>query len=84
MPYNHNDMVSTLISYDKRESKKKYYNPYALAIYLRALQSAETDMAAGTPIRQAIVGHFSGRLLDRLLKTAKLDISTRDEQRCGI
>ena len=63
----HDKIVSALLAYDARQSKK-YYNRYALPQYLGALERAETDAANGSTLRQALVTNFSDRLLDTVLK----------------
>lgn len=81
MPYNHQKAISALVKFDELESKKKSYNRFAMGIYLSALQNAETNMAAGRPLRQALVNAFTGRLLDRVLKSQGESKATLKEQR---
>lgn len=81
MNYSHEKTVSALIAFDEKESNKKYYNRFALSMYLKALQEAETNMAAGMPMRTAFLKAFVGRLLDKVLKVNDLPVSTREEQR---
>lgn len=67
--------------YDMKESRKKYYNIYALAQYLMAVDRARDAMAEdGLDLRAALVSCFNGRLLDRCLKAVGLPTSTRQEQ----
>lgn len=77
----HDKLLHALTEYDRQESKKKFYNMYALPQYLAALHRADQQLTDGKPVRAALVGQFTGRLLDRLLKAAGEPRSTRDEQR---
>lgn len=61
----HLKLVSALTDYDRRESKKKWYNPWALGQCFAALERAESE---GGDIREALERNFSGRLLDKVLK----------------
>lgn len=63
-------LSTALIEYDKIESQKKSYNRFALEIYLQALEQVKAKVPA-LPLRDALVYHFSGRLLDKLLKVIK-------------
>ena len=63
-------LSSVLIQYDVKESAKPGYNRYALALYCEALQSAWEYVEQGKDIRAVLCGHFTGRLLSKLLKAA--------------
>ena len=74
-------LVHTLTQHDMRASRKKYYNPRALPLYLMALDRASNAINCGTTRREALVENFCGRLLDKMLKALAMDQSTDAEQR---
>jgi hypothetical protein len=80
----HEKLRSALIAYDKQESSKRSYNIYALGIYIEALQSATSFIERGADVREVLCGHFSGRLLARLLKVAGVAPMTREDSYGGI
>jgi hypothetical protein len=80
----HDKLRTALIAYDQQESKKKYYNLYALGLYLEALQSATAHIAQGADVREVLCGHFNGRLLARLLKVAGVAPMTKEDNYGGI
>jgi len=66
-----------------RQAQTKYYNPYALGLYFQAMDRLDRYVARGDDLRLAMLHCFNGRLLDRLLKSANLPISTKDEAYVG-
>jgi hypothetical protein len=66
----HDKLIHAATEYDRRESTRRGYNHYALAHYIEAIRSAESHIQTGADIRQVLVGHFTGRLLSRMLKAA--------------
>lgn len=62
-------MVNAVTAFDIKQSKKKGYNRYALALYFQAIDNITEDMANGVELRKAIERNFIGRLLDAVLKT---------------
>lgn len=72
-------LVNALTAYDIRQSKGKYYNRYALGQYLAALDRVSKYVAMGHDLRLALLNCFNGRLLDKLLRAAKLPVSTKEE-----
>ena len=76
-------IVCALTEYDRRASKRRGHNPYALSHYFAALQSADERIADGTALRPALCRSFTDRLLDCVLKAAGLPLATRDEIRFG-
>jgi hypothetical protein len=40
-------IVAALTEYDRKQSTRRGYNPHALALYLEALDSAETEVQRG-------------------------------------
>lgn len=76
-----NALLHAVTQYDIKQSRKKYYNVYALAQYLMAVDRARDAMADdGLDLRAALVSCFNGRLLDVCLKAVGLPTSTRQEQ----
>lgn len=70
--------------WDRKNSKRKGYNVYALAQYLTRVDEVVTDIRQGADVRAAITAGFCGRGLDVALKAAGLPKSTDTEQRGGI
>lgn len=79
----HLKLVHAATEYDRKQSKKRGYNIYALAHYMGRIQDIEKDIAAGRPLRQALLAGFTGRLLDALLKAAGEPRSTKEEIQNG-
>jgi hypothetical protein len=82
MSINHT-LVHAVIEYDRKQSTKRGYNHYALAIYLGRVEEIIEDIAAGADARSAIVAGFSGRLADACLRSLGLPITTREEAQGG-
>lgn len=74
-------ILTALTEYDRRQSRLKYYNIYALPQYLGGWQSARAKWEAGASLRTALVQSFNGRLLDAVLKAVNMPTSTDQEQR---
>ena len=74
-------MLNAVTEYDRKESRKRHYNPYALGHYAKALQDIDTHVSKGIDLRTAIVGCFVGRLADKVLKAAGLPLQTDLELR---
>ncbi len=82
-------LVHAVTEYDRREQRKAArhgyrFNHYALAHYLGACADVAAEVKAGAPVRQALVSHFCGRLLDVVLRAAGEPKSTDAEQRIGL
>lgn len=75
----HSALVHAATDYDRRQSTKRDYNHYALAIYLGRIADVEKDIKAGKAVRAALLDGFTGRLLDCLLKAVGEDKFTVDE-----
>lgn len=75
---------AAIVDHDRRESKKRGYNPHALGQYCAALQRVDTYVAAGHDLRSAIITCFIGRLCDKLLVAAGLPLMSDDEARFGL
>lgn len=71
----------TVTEYDRKQSRKRGYNIYAISHYLGAVQEIETDIDNGADLRAAIIAHFNGRLCDVVLKACGLPLMTKDEAR---
>jgi hypothetical protein len=77
----HFKLVHAVTEYDRKQSTRRGYNIWALPQYLGACEAAEADIAAGKPLRKAIVSNFCGRLLDAVLKAVGESKATDLEQR---
>ena len=74
-------LLSAVTEYDRKQSTKKFYNIYALAQYLMAVDRARDAMADdGLTLRDALISAFNGRLLDVCLKAVGEPTSTKAEQ----
>jgi histidinol-phosphate/aromatic aminotransferase/cobyric acid decarboxylase-like protein len=76
-------LVHVATEYDRKQALKPGYNLYALPQYLEAIHSAMDYIDLGHDPRQVLVGHFSGRLLDKMLRALGEPKSTREEQTGG-
>jgi hypothetical protein len=72
-------IVQSLTTYDRQQSTKKFYNPYALGLYFQAVERLEKYVTAGYDLRLSLLNCFNGRLLDRMLKVCELPVSTKAE-----
>ena len=77
----HHKILTVLVAYDRKQSTKRFYNPYALAHYCGALSRAMSAMELGSTPREALVSTFCGPLLDKALKAIGETKSTDREQR---
>lgn len=77
----HSQLSHAVTEYDRKESTKKYYNHYALALYLKAVQDTMAEVNSGTPVRKALTHNFNGRLLNVVLKAVGEAGATKEEQR---
>lgn len=75
----HEKLVHAATEYDRKQSTKRHYNPYAIGHYFNAISKVHEDMDAGKTIRQAILLNFNGRLCDHMLKAVGEPKFTRDE-----
>ena len=77
----HVDMLAHYITrYDRLQVNKKYYNPYAIGIYLEAAKRVK-DECQNTTLREALLNNFNGRLLSHMLKSCGLADFTKEEMR---
>ena len=78
--YDRVKIFNALTEYDRKQSTKRGYNPYALGHYAKALKSVATDMEHGAPsLRVAVLVNFSDRLLDCVLRSVGEAKFTREE-----
>jgi hypothetical protein len=61
-------LISLVTQYDKKQSTKKFYNPYALAQYLEAVDRVVADFEKGMGLNEALTKNFNDRLLEFLVK----------------
>jgi hypothetical protein len=74
-------LLTAIVKYDARLSKKPHYNVYTLSHACNALTRAMNAVDRGVTPREALCGTFCGRLLDACLKAIGESPSTREEQR---
>jgi len=76
-----NKLLHAVTEYDRKQSLKRFYNVYALAQYLMAVDRARDEMIENSlTLRQALITCFNGRLLDVCLKAVGEPTSTKEEQ----
>ena len=63
-------MVNALTDYDRKQSVKRGYNPYALGHYFEALEYIGKCVDSGHSLEDAIWDAFTGPLLTVALKAA--------------
>lgn len=81
LPTHHAKLLNALTEYDRRASRRKGHNRYALGHYCAALRSTAERMEAGATLRAALCRSYSGRLLHAMLRAVGEPESTREEQR---
>ena len=62
-------LISAATDWDRKQAKKKYYNPNGLGIMFQMVDLVCQDIEQGTPKRQAIMKGFNDRLLSHMLKS---------------
>lgn len=78
------NLLNAVTEYDRAQSKKRGYNPYALGHYTRGLGNIRKRVDLGQPLRDAIITEFCGRLCDRLLRSVGLEVMSGREARHGL
>jgi hypothetical protein len=68
-----------LVEYDRQQSKKRFYNPNALAIYMDALHCIEAQVSKGASLRRAILNTLTDRLADAVLVAVGEPKRTKEE-----
>lgn len=61
-------LVNALTDYDRKQSTRRGYNPYALALYFEALDDVMMAVKSGRDIRKALANSFNDRVLDACLR----------------
>ena len=74
-------LVHGATEYDRKQSAKRGWNPYALGIYLQRIDDIMVDIERGADPRSAIVAGFTDRLLDVMLKACGFEKGTVAECR---
>jgi hypothetical protein len=77
-------LLNAATEYDRLESTKRHYNPYALAQYLARITEVVADVDNGADVRAAIVAGFNGRLCAKLLKAAGQSGYTKQDAMGGM
>lgn len=72
-------LIHALTEYDRKQSKRRAYNPHALGIYFNRLDEVCADIDRGASVRQALLNGFNDRLLDVCLKAVGEPLYTRDQ-----
>jgi hypothetical protein len=65
-----NRLALAATAYDRKQSTRRHYNPYALGQYLMRIEEVIDDIDRGTPIDHALAAGFTGRLLSHLARAA--------------
>ena len=68
-------LAHTVTTHDIKESKKKGYNPNALALYIGRVDDVCNDVAAGASLGRALYDNFNDRLLTTLEKACGLPVT---------
>ena len=75
-------IIHALTQYDREQSRRKGYNPHALAHYCRAAQDIERSLiVAARPPRQIVLMALSGRVADLALRSIGEPPATADERK---
>lgn len=72
-------LISAATTYDRKQSKKKFYNPYALGIYFETIDEIMKDIENGFSVRQALIRRLCDRFLSHMLKSMGEKDFTREE-----
>jgi hypothetical protein len=73
-------LISLLTQFDEKQSKKRFYNRNALAIYFEQLDRIVLDIELGAEPRAAIVAGFNGYLCDFILKNCGFAVTSKEEK----
>jgi hypothetical protein len=68
-------LLHAVTEWDRRASKRKGYNPYALGLMFEAVDRTSTAIEGGTTVRAALMANFNDRLLDHCLKAVGEEVS---------
>jgi hypothetical protein len=61
-------LAHAVTRYDRKQEKRKNYNPYALGIYLGRVDDIVAHVKGGAPVEIAIRREFNDRLADFVVK----------------
>lgn len=61
-------LIHAATEYDRKQSTKRHYNPYALGAYFERIDEVCADIKSGKPMREALLDGFNDRLLTIMLK----------------
>lgn len=64
-------LVASVTAYDRKQSRKRCYNIYALAQYLARVEDVVADIDAGASVLDAINAGFCGPLLAHVTRDVK-------------
>lgn len=76
-----NTLIHAATRYDRARVNRPGYNIYAMAQYFGRIDEVCAAIDTGTPVRAALLGAFSDRLLDALLVAVGEPKATREELR---
>lgn len=76
-------IVNAVTTFDRKQSTKPHYNRYAIGMYLGAISEIAEDIENGSTLRQAIIGHYLGRLCDAVLRATGQATMSDSEARHG-
>ncbi len=79
----HFRIVNAVTTFDRKQARKRGYNPHALGHYIRAAHQVDEAIAAGIAPREAIKANFIGRLLDCVLRACDMETASVSEHRHG-
>jgi len=65
-------LAHLVTQYDIRQARRRYHNPHALALYLKAADRAASLVADGLPLSEALALCFNDRLLASLQRSLSL------------
>lgn len=74
-------LVSAVTAWDRKQSTKRFYNPYGLGIMLGGVDDVVQDIEKGIDPRKAIMRRFNDRLLDHILRSVGFPVATVEEHR---
>ena len=64
-------LISAATEYDRKQSTKRSYNPYALSQYFAAIDEVILEVDRGVSVETALAHHFNDRLLATLQRAVR-------------
>lgn len=61
-------LIHAATEYDRKQSTKRGYNPFALGQYFAAIDETMSEVEKGISVQAALANHFNDRLLTALVK----------------